>query len=420
MSFLDFIFFSRAKALKNMYFKPYIFAFFSEFLFLYSFYVSFFASNAFTGRQISMLIMTANIATMFFNIPAGIFADIISRKQLLFIGISAKISFCIMFLISRDFYSFLFAMSFYGIGNSCIYYHTEAYFYDFLKNKKKTAEYSKFMGLYYAVGNVAIALAGFTGEYVYVNKGFKGVFAGSIISLVIALCILCIMPDSRVNRGEQKVFNVNSSKNVLKLVSEVIKKPKIVRIIILSVILDSLFIVFLDLNTGLMNFMQIKAGTIAYVVGIVGVVRCFTNYLSGKTANKISFKTIHSLLLIMVIIGLFVSFLGGKYMVISISTYLCFYPFLDMAIKTKLQNNIDSFTRATVFSFVSILSFLLAGSLNLSISYIVGTNGYFSAPVFVYIAVIIMLFLVRHIISVYKTDKHIRGAVGSLRSHFKK
>ena len=391
--------------------KPLLFAFFSEFLFIYAFYVSYFSQCEYNASMIAGLLITMNLSNVLFNIPAGILADNVSRRNLLLIGLFAKMIFCGLCFSSKHYYVLLLAMSFYGIGNSCIYYHTEAYFYDELKRKNKENTYPRFMGIYYAVINLAIAMAGLFGESIYIYFSFEGIFLASILSLTIAMFVLLQLPNYKPIRTDNAVFGVKNSKHFIRLFRQMLKKPNIIRIIILAIILDTLFVLSIDMNTNLMNTMEMKAGQIAKIVGIVSLIRCFTNYLSGRIVRYVSFKHVHSLLLIFLSIAIFFSFKGGYYMVISIALYMCIYPFFDMVVKTKLQRKIDSATRATTMSFVSILSFAFACVFNICIMHISKIYGYYAVPVFIFLASILLLFAVRNIILFYRVDATIRKTI---------
>ena len=388
--------------------KPMLFAFFSELLFIYAFYVSYFSQCEYNASMISGLLVIMNLSNVLFNIPAGILADNFSRRNLLCIGLLAKMMFCWMCFSSKNYYVLLLAMSFYGIGNSCIYYHTEAYFYDELKRKNKENSYPRFMGIYYATMNLAIAIAGLFGEMIYINFDFEGIFLSSILSLLIAMFLILQLPNYRPIKSDNAVFGVRNPKHFIRLFRQMLKKPNIIRIIILAIILDTLFVLSIDMNTNLMNIMEMNTGAISKVVGVVSLVRCFTNYLSGRVVRYISFKNVHSLLLIFLSLAVFLSFKGGYYMVLSVSFYMCVYPFFDMVVKTKLQRNIDSATRATTMSFVSILSFTFASVFNICIMHISKIYGYYAVPVFVFLVIILLLFAVRNIILFYKIDEKIR------------
>ena len=397
--------------------KPMLFAFFSEFLFVYAFYVSYFSQCEYNASMIAGLLVMTNLSNVLFNIPAGILADNFSRRNLLLIGLFAKMMFCWLCFSSKNYYVLLLAMSFYGIGNSCIYYHTEAYFYDELKRKHKENSYPRFMGIYYATMNLAIATAGLFGETIYINFGFEGIFLSSILSLLFAMLLILQLPNYRPIRSDNAVFGVRNSKHFIRLFRQMLKKPNIIRIVILAIILDTLFVLSIDMNTNLMNTMEMNTGTISKVVGFVGLVRCFTNYLSGRAVKYISFKNVHSLLLIFLSLAIFFSFKGGYYMVLSISFYMCIYPFFDMVVKTKLQRKIDSATRATTMSFVSMLSFAFACVFNICIMNIARIYGYYVVPVFVFLITILLLFSVRNIILFYRVDAKIRKTITKVHKY---
>lgn len=391
--------------------KPILFAFFSEFLFVYAFYVSYFSQCEYNASMIAGLLVMMNLSNMLFNIPAGILADNVSRRNLLLIGLFAKIIFCGLCFSSKNYYVLLLAMSFYGIGNSCIYYHTEAYFYDELKRKNKEHIYPRFMGIYYAVVNLAIAIAGLFGETIYINFNFDGIFISSMLSLLVAVFLILQLPNYKPIRADNTVFGVRNSKHFIRLFRQILRKPNIIRIVILAILLDTLFVLSIDMNTNLMNTMEVKTGTISKIVGIVGLIRCITNYLSGRAVKYLSFKNVHSLLLIFLSLAIFFSFKGGYYMVLSISFYMCIYPFFDMVVKTKLQKKIDSATRATTMSFVSMLSFAFACIFNLCIMRISKIYGYYAVPVFVFLIIVLLLFAVRNIILLYRVDAKVRKTI---------
>ena len=401
----------KLKLTKNSNILPFIFSFFADFMFYYSFYVSLFAKNGFSGGKLATLFVIMNASKMIADIPVGMFADIISRRSVLIFGILFRIAFCALCLIGENFYIFATAMLFVGIGNSCIWTHNWNYFYDYKKELGDIASFPRFMGKFYAISNVAIALAGFTGTYVFAKLGFVGVFTGSIISMIIAIFIMLQLP----NYKPQKTLKTATSLGVanplyfFKLLKVLLKKPKIVRLLLLAVLCDTMFIVFLDMNTTLMNMSNFKPELVSQVVGFVAFIRIFSNYFSGKTEKFMKFKRMHSYLLILMVISICVSVKSSLWIIGSVSLYLCIYPFFDTSIKTKIEHKLDSNTRATIMSLASLFVSIFAIIFNSLIGIVAEESGYFGAPVCIFLVVILILFVVRNITMFYRADKDIRG-----------
>ena len=192
---------------------PFIFSFFNDFLFYYSFYISCFINRGFSGGSLALLLIIMNASKMLADVPVGIIADVISRRSILLLGLLSRCIFCLLCLFGSSFMTFSMAMVAVGIGNSCLWTHTWNYFYDYLKEKKEEAKFSRFMGKFYAISNIAIAFAGFTGSYVYKYIGFNGVFIGSAISIVISILITLKLPNykPRTTIGTAKNIKISSN-----------------------------------------------------------------------------------------------------------------------------------------------------------------------------------------------------------------
>ena len=394
----------------------FLFPFFCDFLFYYSFYITFFTKSGFNGEKLAILLVIMNVAKMVADIPIGFLSDIISRRNVLILGILCRCIFCLLCIFNinnSNFYIFCFAVFIIGVGNSSLWTQTWNYFYDYLKNKNQEMIFPVFMGKYYAISNIAIAFAAFTGEFVYSKTGFIGVFSGSMLSLFISCFIMLKMPDykPKITIETAKNIHIANPLKFLSLIKELLKKPKITRLLILTILMDSMFFVFLDVNTTLMNYIGIKAEKISRIVGIVAFIRIFSNYFSGKVEKFMSFKRMHSYLLVLMAGSILVSFKSGVGIVLVVSIYLCIYPFFDTSIKTKLEHKLDSNTRATIMSISSLFVSFLIIFFNSLIGFIAQNNGYFASPFCIFLIVVIILFVVRNITQIYRLDLNIRKVV---------
>ena len=403
---------------KNNTLLPFIFSFFNDFLFYYSFYITFFTKHGFSGASLATLLVIMNASKMIADIPVGILSDRISRRNILILGLILRAIFCILCLIGESLSVFAIAMFIVGCGNSCLWTHTWNYFYDYLKEQKKEAKFSNFMATFYAVSNIAIALAAFTGEKIYSLLNFSGVFVFSAISLLVACIIMFNLPNYKPKTTIKTAKNIKvaNSLHFISLILELLKKPRIVRMLLLTILMDSMFIVFLDINTTIMNNVGMQAEKVSQIVGIVAFIRIFSNYFSGKTEKFMSFKKMHSFLLILMIISIIASCYNSSFMIFVVSFYLCVYPFFDTSIKTKIEHKIDSNTRATIMGIASLFVSVFTIIFNSVIGVVAEKYGYFAAPVCIFLIVIIIISVVRNIARFYRVDIVLR----KLLLHFKR
>ena len=402
---------------KNTY-LPFLFSFFNDFLFYYSFYITFFSKNGFSGGNLALLLIVMNISKMMADIPVGLLSDRISRRNILIIGLLCRFLFCILCLSYCNFLSFVVAMIFVGIGNSCLWTHTWNYFYDYLKEKRSEKIFSRFMGTFYAISNIAIAFAAFSGEKIYSNYSFNGVFVGSIVSLIISCIIMINLPNYKPKKTLKTATNIKISNplHFIALLNALLKKPQMIRMLLFTILMDTMFIVFLDMNTTIMNNAGMNAENISKIVGCVAFIRIFSNYFSGFTEKLMSFKKMNSLLLVLICVSICISCINSQWMILSVSLYLCIYPFFDTSIKTKIEHRIDSNTRATILSLASLFVSIFAIIFNLIIGIVAEQSGYFASPICIFLIILIILFIIRNITKFYRIDLFIRRFFAKLAS----
>ena len=392
--------------------RPCLFSFFSDFLFIYSFYNTYFITNGVFPDQIAILVIIIQITKLLCDIPAGLFADIISRRNLVIIGLFARCLFCVICIFSHTFILFAIACVVYGFSMSCIYSRVDAYFYDMLKKDNNENKFPVFMGKYYAFSNIAIGSAGLLSGNIFSIFGFDGIFLCTILSLLIAIVILMCMPNYKPIEDTAHVFHVRNPMRLSVLIKQMLKKPNILRLIFFSMLIDGLFLTFIDINTTLMNVIGFSAQKVAEIVGFVGIIRIFTNYFSGRLEKIMTFKCMQSVLFIFMCLSIFFSFHGGDRLVGIVSCYMCIYPFFDTSIKTKIQKRIDSNTRATVMSFVSLGASLSTIFFNFLVAYIANANGYFMVIFAISCVVIVVLSMIRNLMQFYRIDSKIRKFLG--------
>ena len=87
------------------------------------------------------------------------------------------------------------------------------------------------------------------------------------------------------------------------------------------------------------------------------------------------------------------------------------------SIKTKIQHKVDSNTRATIMSLASLFVSICCIIFNSLIAIVAHDSGYFSAPLCVFLVVMIVLFVIRNMIYFYRLDANIRKIVKNKRKN---
>ncbi len=278
--------------------RQFLFSFFSDFLFIYACEDTYFIKNGVFPEQMPILTIIVYATKLIADIPAGLFADIVSRRNLVIIGLLARCLYCIICLFSNTFAWFAIAGAIYGFSMSCIYVRTDVYFYDMLKINSKESKFPVFIGRYYAFSNIAISCAGLLAGQALPIIGFSGIFFCTILSLLSAIVILMRMPNYKPIKDTAHVLHVRDPLRLLTLIRQLIKKPNIMRLILFSMLMDGLFITYFELNPTLMNVVGFSGEKTAEIVGLVGLIRIFTNYFSGQLEKTMTFKRMRSIIFV--------------------------------------------------------------------------------------------------------------------------
>lgn len=364
-----------------------------------------FMEHGISGIRLSTLLITIQVAKMLFDIPAGIIGDIYSRRNLLIFGQLARIAYCTLWLFFHSYTMFFIGAILYGLGMSCIYYHTEAYFYDALDRIEHKGLFSQTIGRYYAVQNIAITIATWLSGYLFSYFRYEGVFVATIVMLLISILVALRLPDHRKTKREDS--QSLKALHIFKLIGSIVKKPKLVRNLFFSATLDALFIILIDLNTVVMSSDGVLGESVSHVIAVMGFIRIFTNYFSGYSVKHMTFKRMNTYLMFIMIGIMLFSCSQGYFITGAIVGYLCIYPFFDNSIKTKIQTQIVPETRATVMSFASLLASSIAVMLNYASGTIAESIGYRASVFMIGAVVIIGILLLRQVTKLYKISNFV-------------
>lgn len=237
--------------------------------------VLFFQDQGLSLQEIMILQACYSLSLGITEIPSGYAADTLGRRKTLILGcILAFVGFSI-FSISYDFWWFLIAQIFLGLGNSFISGADTALLYDSLLEVNEEDRFLKYEGRSVSIGNFAEAGAGILGGFLAALSFRYPAYAQVVVAVVtIPFAMALVEPKTQTKRLER------SWQSILYVVKFSLKESKILRTyIIYSAIMGigTLMMAWLaqpflkDVGVGMKNYgviwalLNVLVGTIAFL-----------------------------------------------------------------------------------------------------------------------------------------------------------
>lgn len=237
--------------------------------------VLFFQDQGLSLQQIMILQACYSLSLGITEIPSGYAADTLGRRKTLILGcILAFVGFSI-FSISYDFWWFLIAQIFLGLGNSFISGADTALLYDSLLEVNEEDRFLKYEGRSVSIGNFAEAGAGILGGFLAALSFRYPAYAQVVVAVItIPFAMALVEPKTQTKRLER------SWQSILYVVKFSLKESKILRTyIIYSAIMGigTLMMAWLaqpflkDIGVGMKNYgviwalLNVLVGTIAFL-----------------------------------------------------------------------------------------------------------------------------------------------------------
>lgn len=174
--------------------------------------VLFFQGNGLSLHEIMILQACYSLSVGLMEIPSGYAADVLGRRKTLILGcILAFIGFSI-FSISYNFWWFLLAEIFLGIGNSFISGADTAIMYDSLLEVNAEDKFLKYEGRSISIGNFSEAAAGILGGFLAAISFRYPAYAQVLVALIaIPFSISLVEPKmhkERIKSSWKTIFEV--------------------------------------------------------------------------------------------------------------------------------------------------------------------------------------------------------------------
>lgn len=318
--------------------------------------VLFFQDHGLSLQEIMILQACYSLSLGLTEIPSGYTADILGRRKTLILGcILAFVGFSI-FSVSYDFWWFLVAQIFLGLGNSFISGADTAIMYDSLVEVHAEDRFLKYEGRSVSIGNFAEAAAGILGGFLAAISYRYPAYAQVLVALItIPFAMSLVEPKTQTKRLK------NSWESILTVVKFSLVESKILRTyIIYSAIMGigTLMMAWLaqpflkDIGIGMKNYGIIWA----FLNILVGIIAFFAYRIDKKL------KPLNSLILIFTssVLGYILIAQNMNYMGLLI--LFLFYAnrgYATPLLRNYINKHTESNVRATV---MSIRSFIIRTS----------------------------------------------------------
>ena len=127
----------------------------------------FYIASQVTLEQFGIIMAVFAIVTLLFEIPSGVVADMIGKKNSLLIARFMYLIEIAILAFGNGFELFLIAKIISGIAVSLVSGTSQALLYDTLKRLKRTNEHKKISGALTAVTNISMAIIFIVGAYLF-------------------------------------------------------------------------------------------------------------------------------------------------------------------------------------------------------------------------------------------------------------
>ncbi len=214
----------------KQYFKFCFYGFLKNLRFFDAFFILFLVDKGLSYTEIGILYATREIFINLFEIPSGIIADTYGRKNALAGSFLSYILSFYIFYMAGDFWLFMAAFIFYGIGDSFRTGTHKGMIMDYLKLKNREDQKISYYGQTRSCSQKGSAISSLmAGVIVFSNGNYQSIFLWSIIPYIINLLLILSYP-KELNRSGSTKNRVGMAQTV-KTLFRIIKQPNVLRII---------------------------------------------------------------------------------------------------------------------------------------------------------------------------------------------
>lgn len=298
--------------------------------------------------QFAIIMSVFALATLIFEIPSGVLADILGKKKTLLISRSLYVIEIILIAFFNGFWVFLIAKIISGIGVSLSSGTTDALLYDSLKRLGKEKDYKKISGKTKTITNISMAVVFIIGAFMFSLNSKLPAYC-SLPLIFIGFLLTFGITEPYKNTKNFTITNYN--KHFWSSLREFFSQKKLIYFALYSFIIGSVISITLSLSAAYLDQIMIPVA----FIGMVNFVSSLISAYSSKKADDIERKigSVKSLFLIQFLILLSVLLIA-----LMIKGYGILFLFIisfasglyAVIISDYLNQNLNSENRTTMIS----------------------------------------------------------------------
>ena len=215
------------------------------------------------------------------EVPSGYIADIFSRKKTVILGMIVWVLGYLFWIFGDGFWFILMGELIFGVSLSLLSGALEAYIYDLLKKRKKEKSFHKKMAKYDMFTDLSLLFATLSGPFIYKEIGEDATVWFCVITMVVAIVLMCFMPDTPETKREVKE-NKSAFLDILEISIKTVKNYDIRNIIVFSGIYGTLTLV---LMWGLQSVMMDRDVPV-YLFGVILAINAFGRAICHQFGHR--------------------------------------------------------------------------------------------------------------------------------------
>ena len=316
------------------YYKFCAYGFLKNLRFFEPFLILFFMDRGLTFFQIGALYSIREVVRNIFEIPAGVFADILGRRRTMVISFIVYLLSFVIFFLSNRYIIFISAMCLYAFADAFRTGTHKAMIFEYLKIKGWGDLKVGYYGHTRSWSQIGSAISSLlAGGLVFISGSYEYAFLFSIVPYLIGLLLMISYPkeldgdiDSRRKRGQKQIFK--------EVISEFITTFNNIKVLKSLANVSSFSGYFKAVKDWLQPVIQTLALSIpvflylddekrtAILIGIVYFVIYLLSSLAARNSGNVlrRFKSIGMALNATLIIGLVAGIFSGVFYLIGISS----------------------------------------------------------------------------------------------------
>lgn len=326
----------------------YLYTFLSTFILFYACDTLYYLEKGISSSGYMFFVTISYFIKVILEIPSGILADKYSKKKILFIGNALFLISTLLFIISKSYTLFVFAIIISSVNNCITTGIANSLLYDF---NNKEDKFNKLIFRNSFSYNISYMLAMILGGIVGQKYGLINTYYLTLIPTIINFIIIFLIKEPKKNNNDI-VINKSIFKNAL---VEIKNNPTIINMIITNSIIFSIIKIVEESHPDYSNSLGISVFEIGIYTSLILVFCIIGNYIGSKIKKDSYSKIIRFNPLFCGLCIFLLGILNSYYGILFLLLFYIFSESFDNIFLTIVHDSVTSKSRVTIESIISLI-----------------------------------------------------------------